>query len=257
MSVETDYILTAQQVSKKYGDNEVLTNVDFSVRRGEVSCIIGPSGSGKSTLLRCLNSLETIDQGEVRLDGTLLGYDLVKGAYKRMSPSQLAKQRESIGMLFQSFNLFPNMTAASNVMCAPMLLKKIARDEARTLASDLFNKVGLAGFEDRYPSQLSGGQQQRVAIARALAMAPQILLFDEPTSALDPERVGEVLGVMKELALSGTTMVLVTHEIGFAREVADNLTFMDDGQIVEAGNPREIIANPQHRRTQRFLQSVL
>lgn len=250
-------VINASGVVKRFGPNTVLRSVDFAVREREVSCVIGPSGSGKSTLLRCVANLEPIDAGEITHRGELLGYRKIGGEYRRLSSRELARQRASVGMVFQSFNLFPQMTALENLTCAPVLLRRATKADALERAYRLLAMVGLEGFEGRYPSQLSGGQQQRVAIARALAMQPDVLLFDEPTSALDAERVGEVLSVMKELALAGTTMVVVTHEIGFAREVADTLTFMDDGRVVESGNPRDMVADPQHERTKRFLKSVL
>jgi polar amino acid transport system ATP-binding protein len=250
-------LITARGIVKSFGHNTVLHGVDFEVQAGEVACVIGPSGSGKSTLLRCLNSLEEIDEGEVRLGGELMGYRLEPASYRRLSPVALAAQREHIGMVFQRFNLFPNMTAAENIACAPVVVAKRSRQKSLQRAEDLLAQVGLAGFGDYYPSQLSGGQQQRVAIARALAMDPRVMLFDEPTSALDPERVGEVLAVMRSLARDGMTMVVVTHEIGFAREVGDSLTFMDEGRIVEVGEPQAMIASPEQERTRSFLEKVL
>jgi polar amino acid transport system ATP-binding protein len=220
-------------------------------------CIVGPSGSGKTTFLRCVNHLEVITAGRLYVDGTLMGYRERGTALHELHPREAARQRRDIGMVFQHFNLFPHMTALQNIAEAPVRVKKVSKGEARQTARTLLERVGLAGKETAYPAQLSGGQQQRVAIARALAMQPKLMLFDEPTSALDPELVGEVLDVMKELARSGMTMVVVTHEMGFAREVADELVFMDEGVVVEAGKPREVLANPQQERTKAFLSKVL
>jgi polar amino acid transport system ATP-binding protein len=231
--------------------------VDLVVQPGEVSCVIGPSGSGKSTLLRCINHLERIDSGRLRVDGHLVGYRERNGRLYEMRESEVAQQRRDIGMVFQRFNLFPHKTAIENVMEAPVVVRREDKAAARTRAIELLDRVGLADRRDNYPSQLSGGQQQRVAIARALAMSPRLMLFDEPTSALDPELVGEVLDVMRGLAREGMTMVVVTHEMGFAREVGDSLVFMDEGVIVEQGAPREVLANPQHERTRSFLSKVL
>ncbi|MEV0284904.1 MULTISPECIES: amino acid ABC transporter ATP-binding protein [unclassified Kribbella] len=255
MSAEGSII--ARKLCKSFGDKPVLRDVDFTVESGEISCIIGPSGSGKSTLLRCLNGLETVDRGVLKVNGEDFGYVEHPRAFHAVSRRRLAQQRIRIGMVFQQFNLFPNMTALDNVMAGPVLVKKMSRDAARDRARSLLASVGLAEFEGQYPSQLSGGQQQRVAIARALAMEPSILLFDEPTSALDPEKVGEVLDVMRNVAAGGMTMVVVTHEMGFAREVAKNLVFMDDGVIVERGDAREVLARPQEPRTREFLECVL
>jgi polar amino acid transport system ATP-binding protein len=253
----SDVAVSARGLVKRFGARTVLKNVDFDVRAGEVSCIIGPSGSGKSTLLRCLNSLEEIDGGEVRIFGELQGYAPVRGGYRRLSPARLAQQREQVGMVFQSFNLFPHMTVTQNLACAPTLLRKETGRAAREHAAELLSMVGMAGYEASYPAHLSGGQQQRVAIARALMMNPRVLLFDEPTSALDAERVSEVLDVMKKLAAQGKTMVVVTHELGFAREVANELTFMDEGVVVETGSPRDVLADPKRDRTRAFLSKVL
>jgi polar amino acid transport system ATP-binding protein len=250
-------ILTARGIVKSFGENTVLKGVDFDVEAGEVACVIGPSGSGKSTLLRCLNSMEEIDDGEVRLGEELLGYRKERDHYRRLSARRLAAQRERIGMVFQRFNLFPNMTAIENIAAAPMVVARRTKEVARKRALDLLEQVGLGGFGEYHPAQLSGGQQQRVAIARALAMDPQVMLFDEPTSALDPERVGEVLAVMRQLAFDGMTMVVVTHEIGFAREVGDSLTFIDHGQVVEVGRPQQMLAHPTEARTRSFLEKVL
>jgi ABC-type polar amino acid transport system ATPase subunit len=249
--------ILARKLCKSFGDNPVLRNVDFEVASGEISCIIGPSGSGKSTLLRCLNGLETVDRGVLKVNGEDFGYVEHAHAFHAVGPRRLAKQRTRIGMVFQQFNLFANMTALGNVMAGPVVVKKIPRGVAREQARTLLARVGLSQCEKQYPAQMSGGQQQRVAIARALAMQPSILLFDEPTSALDPEKVGEVLDVMRDLAGAGMTMVVVTHEMGFAREVANNLVFMDGGVLVERGDAREVLANPQERRTKEFLDCVL
>ncbi|MFC7594141.1 amino acid ABC transporter ATP-binding protein [Terrabacter sp. GCM10028922] len=249
--------ILARKLCKSFGDNPVLRNIDFEVASGEISCIIGPSGSGKSTLLRCLNGLETVDRGILKVNGEDFGYVEHAHAFHAVAPRRLAKQRTGIGMVFQQFNLFPNMTALDNVMAGPVVVKKVSREVAREQARTLLAKVGLSQCEKQYPAQLSGGQQQRVAIARALAMQPSILLFDEPTSALDPEKVGEVLDVMRDLAGAGMTMVVVTHEMGFAREVAKSLVFMDGGVIVERGDARAVLTNPQERRTQEFLECVI
>jgi polar amino acid transport system ATP-binding protein len=244
-------------VCKRFGALRVLRGVDLTVMPGEVACVIGPSGSGKSTFLRCINHLERIDAGSMRVDGRLVGYRESGGKLYELRESEIARQRRDIGMVFQRFNLFPHRTAAENVMEAPMTVRRLARREAREQAIALLERVGLGARCDVYPSQLSGGQQQRVAIARALAMKPRLMLFDEPTSALDPELVGEVLDVMRGLAADGMTMVVVTHEMGFAREVGDTLVFMDEGYVVEAGDPREVLSKPQHERTRAFLSKVL
>ncbi len=250
-------MVLAEGVSKSFGSNEVLKSISLSVNPGEVLCIIGPSGSGKSTFLRCINHLERVDRGRLSVDGEVVGYRQHGDKLYELKPKEAARQRREIGMVFQRFNLFPHMTALENVMEAPIRVKGMSRSQAAARARDLLTRVGLADKADHYPSQLSGGQQQRVAIARALAMDPKLMLFDEPTSALDPELVGEVLDVMKGLAATGMTMVVVTHEMGFAREVADKLVFMDGGVVVEAGDPREVLANPQHQRTRAFLSKVL
>ncbi|MCQ9166175.1 amino acid ABC transporter ATP-binding protein [Arthrobacter sp. STN4] len=244
-------------VHKLFGHHHVLKGIDMTVRHGEVAVIIGPSGSGKSTLLRCVNLLETISAGRIYVGDDLIGYREANGRLHDLNAKQIAAQRREIGMVFQRFNLFPHKTALQNVIEAPTQVKRQSKAAARLKALELLETVGLGDRANFYPSQLSGGQQQRVAIARALAMEPELMLFDEPTSALDPELVGDVLEVMKNLAKSGMTMIVVTHEIGFAREVGDTLTFMDGGVVVESGNPREIIANPQHHRTQEFLSRVL
>ena len=250
-------LVSIENVHKFFGDHHVLQGIDLQVNPGEVSVIIGPSGSGKSTLLRCINLLETISAGRIYVHDALIGYRERNGRLHDLSSKQIANQRREIGMVFQRFNLFPHKTALQNVIEAPTQVKHQSKTAAKLKAHELLEMVGLSDRANYYPAQLSGGQQQRVAIARALAMEPELMLFDEPTSALDPELVGDVLEVMKSLAKSGMTMIVVTHEIGFAREVGDTLTFMDDGMVVESGNPREIIANPQHRRTQEFLSRVL
>ncbi|WP_435831175.1 amino acid ABC transporter ATP-binding protein [Microtetraspora glauca] len=252
-----DLMVKAEQVCKNFGHVEVLKGIDLQVRQGEVMCVVGPSGSGKSTFLRCINHLEKIDAGRLWVDGHLVGYRQRGDKLYELREKEVAAQRRDIGMVFQRFNLFPHMTALQNVMEAPILVKGESRDAAKARAEQLMERVGLSDRMGNYPSQLSGGQQQRVAIARALAMQPKLMLFDEPTSALDPELVGEVLDVMRDLAREGMTMVVVTHEMGFAREVGDSLVFMDGGVVVEQGVPREVLANPQHARTQAFLSKVL
>ncbi|MFZ3568229.1 amino acid ABC transporter ATP-binding protein [Streptomyces sp. BH097] len=250
-------MVKAEQVHKSFGHVNVLKGIDLEVKQGEVFCLIGPSGSGKSTFLRCINHLEKVNAGRLYVDGHLVGYRQQGDKLYELRDREVALQRRDIGMVFQRFNLFPHMTALENVMEAPVQVKKQSRSEARTRAQELLDRVGLSDKSSSYPSQLSGGQQQRVAIARALAMEPKLMLFDEPTSALDPELVGEVLDVMRDLAESGMTMVVVTHEMGFAREVGDSLVFMDDGVVVESGDPREVLTNPQQERTQSFLSKVL
>lgn len=252
-----DVILSVRQIQKSYAENQVLRGISLEVRQGEVICIIGPSGSGKSTFLRTLNHLEKIDKGFVYLDGELIGYRASRHRLVELSDRQLSAQRARIGMVFQSFNLFPHLTAVENVMEGPLRVTGERRADAHSRARALLARVGLADKYQAYPRQLSGGQQQRVAIARALAMQPRVMLFDEPTSALDPELVGEVLEVMRGLAADGMTMLVVTHEIGFAREVADRVIFMDGGVIVEEGPPANIISKPENPRTQAFLASVL
>ncbi|MFY1637678.1 amino acid ABC transporter ATP-binding protein [Solwaraspora sp. WMMB335] len=247
----------AENVHKSFGQLDVLNGVDLTVRPGEVCCVIGPSGSGKSTFLRCVNHLEKINGGRIWVDGALVGYREHGGKLHELPAREVAAQRRSIGMVFQRFNLFPHMTALANVTEAPLRVRRQPRTDVRERALALLERVGLAGKADAYPGQLSGGQQQRVAIARALAMQPKLMLFDEPTSALDPELVGEVLDVMRDLARDGMTMIVVTHEIGFAREVGDSLIFMDGGVVVEAGAPRQVLADPRHERTRSFLSKVL
>ncbi|HAC47257.1 MAG TPA: ectoine/hydroxyectoine ABC transporter ATP-binding protein EhuA [Chloroflexi bacterium] len=250
-------MVKAEAVHKSFGRLEVLRGIDLEVQPKEVLCIIGPSGSGKSTFLRCINHLEKIDAGRLSVDGELVGYRDRGDKLYELPDSEVCKKRSEIGMVFQSFNLFPHMTALENIIEAPMHVKKESRATAEARARRLLERVGLADKVDAYPKQLSGGQQQRVAIARALAMEPKLMLFDEPTSALDPELVGDVLDAMRGLAEDGMTMVVVTHEMGFAREVGDSLVFMDAGFIVEAGHPREVLSNPQHERTRAFLSKVL
>ncbi|EPD30568.1 amino acid ABC transporter ATP-binding protein [Gleimia europaea] len=254
-------MIEIKDVHKFLGDLHVLKGVDMNVEKGEVCVLLGPSGSGKSTLLRCINGLEKISAGRVYLEGELMGMREVERRGKielhELRDKQITAQRSRIGMVFQRFNLFPHMTALENVMEGPVQVQRVPKEQARSEAVKLLERVGLADRTDHYPAELSGGQQQRVAIARALAMKPELMLFDEPTSALDPELVGEVLEVMKDLAKDGMTMVVVTHEIGFAKEVADHLVFMDDGKIVEDGDARSIIENPQHPRAQEFFGKVL
>jgi polar amino acid transport system ATP-binding protein len=250
-------MVRAEAVRKRFGRLEVLRGITLEVGRAEVMVIIGPSGSGKSTFLRTINHLEKINSGRLWVDGELVGYRERGGKLYELHDREVAKRRAEIGMVFQRFNLFPHKTALENVVEAPRIVRGVARSQASAEASELLERVGLADKLASYPSQLSGGQQQRVAIARALAMHPKLMLFDEPTSALDPELVGDVLDVMRSLAADGMTMIVVTHEIGFAREVADKLVFMDGGVIVESGDPRTVIANPQHERTRSFLSKVL
>ncbi|MDH3011680.1 amino acid ABC transporter ATP-binding protein [Gordonia alkanivorans] len=255
-SAETPMVL-ADRVCKSFGSVPVLKGISLEVARGEVTCLIGLSGSGKSTFLRCVNHLDVVNAGRLYVDGDLIGYRERNGKLYEMSAKDAATQRRDIGMVFQHFNLFPHRTALENVIEAPIQVKKQQRAAAVERAEYLLERVGLSDRADAYPAQLSGGQQQRVAIARALAMDPKLMLFDEPTSALDPELVGDVLKVMRELAASGMTMMVVTHEMGFAREVADQLVFMDGGVVVEKGDPRELLANPQEKRTREFLSKLL
>jgi polar amino acid transport system ATP-binding protein len=253
----SEAMVLAEEVRKSFGPVEVLKGISLRVDPGQVLCVIGPSGSGKSTFVRCINHLEKIDGGRLLVDGHLVGYRRVGTKLHELRESEIAKRREDVGMVFQQFNLFPHMSVLDNLIEAPTRVKRVPKEKAIASARALLEQVGLAEKEKAYPAQLSGGQQQRVAIARALAMEPKLMLFDEPTSALDPELVGEVLDVMKQLAQGGMTMIVVTHEMGFAREVADELVFMDDGVVVEHGKPREILANPQHERTKAFLSKVL
>ena len=251
-------LLEAVGIRKRYGRNEVLRGVSFGVDRGDVKAVLGPSGSGKSTMLRCLALLEPIDAGEVRLEGRTVGLRAARTGARtvRLPERELAHQRRDIGMVFQKFNLFPHLTALGNVMLGLTEVRRRSKDEAKTIASAMLERVGLGARAGFYPSELSGGQQQRVAIARALVLNPKVMLFDEPTSALDPELVGEVLAVMEELAREGMTMVVVTHEVGFARKVADRVIMMDEGEIIEDATPDEFFDHPRHERTQRFLEAV-
>ncbi|MFJ2740326.1 amino acid ABC transporter ATP-binding protein [Streptomyces sp. NPDC087440] len=250
-------MVKAEGVHKSFGNVEVLKGIDLEVATGEVFCLVGPSGSGKSTFLRCINHLEKVNAGRLYVDGDLVGYRQKGNKLYELKDSEVALKRRDIGMVFQRFNLFPHMTAVENVMEAPVQVKGVSKANARERALKLLDRVGLADKAGNYPAQLSGGQQQRVAIARALAMEPKLMLFDEPTSALDPELVGDVLDVMRGLAEDGMTMIVVTHEMGFAREVGDSLVFMDGGVVVESGHPRDVLTNPQHDRTKSFLSKVL
>jgi polar amino acid transport system ATP-binding protein len=250
-------IMRAQEVHKRFGRLEVLKGVSLEVRAGDTVCIIGPSGSGKTTFIRCINHLEKIDSGRIEVNGHLIGYRLDGERLVEDNENNIAKQRCEIGMVFQRFNLFPHMTALENVIEAPLRVRKIPKTEAVVEGEALLARVGLADKRDVYPGKLSGGQQQRVAIARALAMKPALMLFDEPTSALDPETIGEVLGTMKELADAGMTMIVVTHEMGFAREAANRVVMMDDGLVIEEGTPEHFFTSPGHERTQQFLSKIL
>jgi polar amino acid transport system ATP-binding protein len=250
-------MVKAESVHKRFGRLEVLKGISLEIELGEVMCMLGPSGSGKSTFLRCINHLEKIEAGRLWVDGELVGYRQSGDRIYELPESEVARKRAEIGMVFQRFNLFPHMTALENVVEAPIQVKGMGREAAVALAREQLERVGLADKVDVYPNQLSGGQQQRVAIARALAMQPKLMLFDEPTSALDPELVGEVLDAMRVLAREGMTMLVVTHEIGFAREVGDTLVFIDAGVVVESGKPREVLANPREERTKAFLSKVL
>jgi polar amino acid transport system ATP-binding protein len=250
-------MVRAEQVRKRFGEHEVLCGISLEVAPSQVMALLGPSGSGKSTFLRCINHLEKIDGGRLSVDGELVGYRQQGAKLYELRDHEVCKKRQEIGMVFQRFNLFPHMTAVGNVIEAPVRVKGQDKKQAVERAKELLTRVGLADKFDAYPAQLSGGQQQRVAIARALAMDPKLMLFDEPTSALDPELVGEVLDVMRRLARDGMTMIVVTHEIGFAREVCDNVVFMDAGVVVEQGPPADVFANPQHQRTKGFLSKVL
>lgn len=253
----SETMVDAREVHKSFGHVEVLKGINLQVRRGEVMTLLGPSGSGKSTFLRLINQLETLTAGRLYVDGKLVGYTERNGRLHELAESAVSRMRADIGMVFQQFNLFPHMTALENVIEAPIGVRRSSRRAATERGMSLLERVGLGDRSGNYPSALSGGQQQRVAIARALAMEPKLMLFDEPTSALDPELVGEVLDVMRDLAASGMTMVVVTHEMGFAREVADSVVFMDDGRVVESGSPLDVLVNPQHERTQGFLSKVL
>ena len=249
--------LRVEGVRKSYGHVEVLKGIDMQVKPGEVACLVGPSGSGKSTFLRCINHLEKINSGRLYVHGELVGYQEKKGRLYELSDREVCRKRAEIGMVFQNFNLFQHMNALENIIEAPMRVLKISKEEAVIHARELLALVGLSGREESFPKQLSGGQQQRIAIARALAMKPQLMLFDEPTSALDPELVGEVLTAMQDLANSGMTMIVVTHEMGFARKGADTIAFMDAGLIVESGSPDQVLDNPVHERTKSFFSKVL
>jgi polar amino acid transport system ATP-binding protein len=250
-------MIKAEGVRKSFGQLEVLSGIDLQVDKGQVCCLLGPSGSGKSTFLRCVNHLETVTAGRLWVDGDLVGYRQRGDRLHELRESEVAERRRDIGMVFQRFNLFPHLTALGNVVEAPVHVLREPKAAARQRALDLLDRVGLADKADAYPAMLSGGQQQRVAIARALAMRPKLMLFDEPTSALDPELVGEVLDVMRGLAADGMTMLVVTHEMGFAREVADTVVFMDGGVVVEAGTPEQVLGDPRHDRTRAFLAKVL
>jgi polar amino acid transport system ATP-binding protein len=253
----SELMVDAQEIYKSYGSNKVLKGVSLTVKPGEVACIIGPSGSGKSTFLRCINHLEKIDAGRIFVDGKIIGYREAHGKLYELRESEADIQRRDIGMVFQRFNLFPHMTALQNVIAGLIHVQKVDKKNAEIEGLTLLDRVGLGNKSGHFPSQLSGGQQQRVAIARALAMKPKLMLFDEPTSALDPELVGDVLQVMKDLAATGMTMIVVTHEMGFAREVADSVFFMDEGTVVESGKPEQVLGNPQEARTREFLSKVL
>jgi polar amino acid transport system ATP-binding protein len=253
----SDVVVEATEVHKWFGRLHVLKGVSMTVHRREVVVVIGASGSGKTTFIRCINHLEKIQQGRIMVNGHLIGYRETNGRIVEDKEKNIARQRQDVGMVFQRFNLFNHMTALENIIEAPVRVRGISKDEAIQTGRALLTRVGLAAKEDAYPAQLSGGQQQRVAIARALAMKPALMLFDEPTSALDPEMIGEVLEVMKELALEGMTMIVVTHEMGFAREVADRVVMMDDGQIIEEGTPEHFFTDPTHERTKGFLSKIL
>jgi polar amino acid transport system ATP-binding protein len=250
-------MVLAEALHKRFGRLEVLRGIDLRVARQEVVCVVGPSGSGKSTLLRCINHLEKINAGRLWVDGELVGYRQQGGKLYELREREICAKRAEIGMVFQHFNLFPHITVLENVIEAPIRVKGTSKTEATDDARRLLDRTGMLEKADAYPKQLSGGQQQRVAIARALAMEPKLMLFDEPTSALDPELVGDVLAVMRDLATSGMTMIVVTHEMGFAREVGDELVFMDEGLVLETGRPREVLANPTQERTRAFLSKVL
>jgi polar amino acid transport system ATP-binding protein len=253
----TKSMVKAEAVHKRFGRLEVLKGIDLEVNRGEVMCMLGPSGSGKSTFLRCINHLEKINAGRLSVDGELVGYREASGKLYELPEREVAHKRAEIGMVFQHFNLFPHMTALENVALAPIRVKGMPRSDARNRGQQVLQRVGLGDKLDTYPVALSGGQQQRVAIARALAMEPKLMLFDEPTSALDPELVGDVLDAMRQLARDGMTMIVVTHEMGFAREVADQVVFIDEGVVVESGAPAQVLGSPRHERTRSFLSKVL
>jgi polar amino acid transport system ATP-binding protein len=257
MAIASAEMVRADGVCKSFGRLAVLSGIDLVVRTGEVLCLIGPSGSGKSTFLRCINHLEKVDAGRLWVDGELVGYRQKGNKIHELPDREVCRKRSEIGMVFQRFNLFPHMKVLDNVTVAPVRVKGVDAGDARERARVLLERVGLADKVDSYPNQLSGGQQQRVAIARALAMGPKLMLFDEPTSALDPELVDDVLNVMRSLASDGMTMIVVTHEMGFAREVADTVVFMDAGVVLESGVPAEVLANPRHERTRAFLSKVL
>ncbi len=250
-------MVKAEGVRKRFGRLEVLNGLSLEVQRGEVTCMIGPSGSGKSTFLRCVNHLVKIDGGRLSVDGELVGYRQAGARIYELREAEICRKRAEIGMVFQHFNLFAHMTALENVCAGPVYVKKLPKEEALRRAGDLLAQVGLAGKLESYPAQLSGGQQQRVAIARALAMDPKLMLFDEPTSALDPELVGDVLDVMRLLAREGMTMIVVTHELGFARDVADRVAMVDEGRIVEEAAPAQFFSRPEHPRTKQFLSKIL
>ena len=250
-------MLVAVDVEKYFGGFQALKGITLDLPAGDVLCIVGPSGSGKSTFLRCINQLERADKGAIWVDGELIGFRRDGDALYALSDQALSRQRLNCGMVFQRFNLFNHLTALQNIIEGPTTVQRRPRDEAIAEAMELLERVGLAGKKDAYPLQLSGGQQQRVAIARALAMRPKLMLFDEPTSALDPELVGEVLAVMQDLARSGMTMIVVTHELNFAREAADRVAFMDEGRLIEVGRPDEVLGNPQHPRTKEFIAAVI
>jgi polar amino acid transport system ATP-binding protein len=253
----SEAMVRAEGVHKRFGELEVLKGINLTVRRGEVMCLLGPSGSGKSTFLRCINHLEKINSGRLSVDGELVGYRQTANRLHELREHEIARKRAEIGMVFQHFHLFPHMTALDNITLAPIRVAGVRRDDAAQRARVLLDQVGLAEKAHAYPVSLSGGQQQRVAIARALAMRPKLMLFDEPTSALDPELVGDVLDAMRRLAHDGMTMIVVTHEMGFAREVADTVVFMDSGVVVESGPPAEVLSSPRHERTMAFLSKVL
>ncbi|MCG2622486.1 amino acid ABC transporter ATP-binding protein [Arthrobacter sp. I2-34] len=252
-----DPIVSARGVRKSFGHVEVLKDISLDVHAGEVACLLGPSGSGKSTFLRCINHLEKIDGGQLWVHGERIGYRRAGGRLRELKEHETSRQRASVGMVFQQFNLFPHRTALENVIEGPLIVQRRPKAEVRAEGMALLERVGLADKHSHYPGQLSGGQQQRVAIARALALKPSVMLFDEPTSALDPELVGEVLDVMVQLAASGMTMIVVTHEMGFAKEVGDVVHFMADGSLVESGDPRQVLEDPREARTQAFLSKVL